>query len=45
MIDENQKDLGRATSPEEQLVIIQTHQALKQMEMTLLKNLGTVILK
>jgi DNA primase len=45
MIEENQKDLGRATSAEEQLVIIQTHQALKQMEMTLLKNLGTVILK
>jgi DNA primase len=45
MIEENQKDLGKAASPEEQLVIIQTHQALKQMEMSLLKNLGTVILK
>jgi DNA primase len=45
MIEENQKDLGKASSPEEQLVIIQTHQALKQMEVTLLKNLGTVILK
>jgi DNA primase len=45
MIEENQKDLGKASSPEEQLVIIQTHQALKQMEVALLKNLGTVILK
>jgi DNA primase len=45
MIEENQKDLGKTTSPDEQLVIIQTHQALKQMEMSLLKSLGTVILK
>jgi DNA primase len=45
MIEENQKDLGKTSSAEEQLVIIQTHQALKQMEMSLLKSLGTVILK
>jgi DNA primase len=45
MIDENQRDLGRITSADEQLVMIQTHHALKQMEMELLKNLGTVILK
>jgi len=45
MIEENQKDLDKVTSAEEQLVIIQTHQALKQMEVTLLKKLGTVILK
>lgn len=45
MIEENQRDLSRITSPEEQLVVIQTHQHLKQMEMELLKNIGTVILK
>jgi DNA primase len=45
MIEENQKDLGKLTSPADQMVVIQTHQALKQMEMELLKNLGTVILK
>ena len=45
MIEENQKDLGKASTPEEQMVIIQTHHALKQMEIALLKNLGTVILK
>jgi DNA primase len=45
MIDENQKDFMRLTSPEEQMVVIQTHQHLKQMEMELLKAMGTVILK
>lgn len=45
MIEENQKDLDKVSSAEEQMVIIQTHQALKQMEVTLLKKLGTVILK
>ena len=45
MIEENQKDMGRVTSPEEQMVVIQTHQALKQMEIALLKDVGTVILK
>ena len=45
MIEENQKDLSRISSPEDQMVIIQTHQALKQMEIELLKNIGTVIHK
>lgn len=45
MIEENQRDLSRLTSPEEQLVVIQTHQHLKQMEMELLKTIGTVILR
>ncbi|HUQ65815.1 MAG TPA: DNA primase [Flavitalea sp.] len=45
MIEENQKDLSRISSADEQMVIIQTHQALKQMEIELLKNIGTVILK
>lgn len=45
MIEENQKDMDKILSPDEQMVIIQTHQALKQMEMEILKNIGTVILK
>jgi DNA primase len=45
MIEENQKDLSRISSADDQMVIIQTHQALKQMEIELLKNIGTVILK
>ena len=45
MIEENQQDLENMKSPEEQMLVIQTHQHLKQLEMELLKNLGTVILK
>jgi DNA primase len=45
MIEENSKDLDKKTSAEEQMVVIQTHQHLKQMEMELLKTIGTVILK
>lgn len=45
MIEENSRDLDKKTSPEEQMVVIQTHQHLKQMEMELLKAIGTVILK
>ena len=45
MIDENQKDLERSKNPDEQLVFIQTHQHLKQMEKMLLEKAGTVILK
>jgi DNA primase len=45
MIEENQKDFERMTSTKDQMMVIETHQHLKQMEMELLKNLGTVILK
>ena len=45
MIEENQRDFENMKSPQEQLMVIQTHQHLKQMEMELLKNIGTVILK
>lgn len=45
LIDENQRDLERSTDAEEQLVLIQTHQHLKQMEIELTKQLGTVIFK
>ncbi|HYE55505.1 MAG TPA: toprim domain-containing protein, partial [Chitinophagaceae bacterium] len=45
LIRENQKDLERPHTTEEQLILIQTHQHLKQMERDLLNNLGTVIIK
>ncbi len=45
MIEENQRDLESKTDPQEQLVVLQTHQYLKKMEMELLKTIGTVILK
>jgi len=45
MIEENQKDLEKERIPEQQLVLIQTHQHLKQMERELLKIAGTVIVK
>ncbi len=44
-MDENQRDLEKATSSEEQLVLLQTHQHLKQVEIDLTKKLGTVIFK
>lgn len=45
MIDENQRDLERPHTPEEQLVLIQTHKHLKDMEKELVLAAGTVILK
>jgi DNA primase len=45
MIEDNQKDFDKISSPSEQMIVIQTHQHLKQMEMELLRNMGTVILK
>jgi len=45
MIDENQIDLEKPHTPEEQLNLLQTHQALKKMEKELLQNLGTVIVR
>ena len=45
LITENQKDLERPHTTDEQLVLIQTHQHLKQMERELLQNMGTVIIK
>ena len=45
LIEDNQKDLEKNLSTQEQMVFIQTHQHLKQLEMELLKRLGTVILK
>lgn len=45
LIEQNQKDLEKSKNVEEQLMLIQTHQHLKQMEIQLLKQAGTVILK
>jgi DNA primase len=45
LITENQKDLERPHTMDEQLVLIQTHQHLKQMERELLQGMGTVIIK
>ncbi|MBL7770168.1 MAG: DNA primase [Flavipsychrobacter sp.] len=45
MMEENQQDLEKPHSPEEQMTLLQTHQALKQMEKELLQQLGTVIVR
>lgn len=45
LIEQNQKDLEQPHTPEEQLMLIQTHQHLKQLERDILKKAGTVILK
>lgn len=45
MMDENQKDLEKPHSDEEQMVLIRTHMHLKSMERELLQHVGTVIVK
>lgn len=45
LINDNQHDLEKATDPQEQMVCLQTHQHLKQVEMELTKMIGTVIFK
>jgi DNA primase len=45
MIDENQRDMEKPHSSEELITLIKTHQHLKQMEVELTKELGTVIFK
>ena len=45
MIDQNQQDLEQPHTAEEQLMLIQTHQHLKQMERNLLQLAGTVIIR
>ncbi|MGB4844932.1 MAG: DNA primase [Ferruginibacter sp.] len=45
LMDINQHDLEKSTSPEEQMVLVQTHQHLKQLEIELTKQLGTVIFR
>lgn len=45
LIDENQRDLEKAFSSEDQLTLLQTHQHLKQLEIALTKDHGTVIFR
>ncbi|CAN5859683.1 DNA primase [soil metagenome] len=45
MIEENMNDLEKAVKPEEQLIFLQIQQHLKQMEIELTRDLGTVIYK
>ncbi|MEP7280169.1 MAG: DNA primase [Bacteroidota bacterium] len=45
MIEQNQLDLQQPHSSEEQLMLIQTHQHLKQMERSLMQQVGTVIIR
>lgn len=45
IIEENEKYLETAPNEEEQLIALQTHQILKQMEIDLTQKLGTVIFK
>jgi DNA primase len=45
MMDENQKDLEKPHSSEEQMMLIQTHMHLKTLEIELLQQVGTVIVK
>jgi DNA primase len=45
MIQENQKDMEKATSEEEMLILLNTHQHLKQMEIDITRTKGTVIIK
>jgi DNA primase len=45
MIEQNQQDLEQPHTSDEQMVLIQTHQHLKQIERDLLKEAGTVILR
>ena len=45
LMDENQRDLEKSTVIEDQMILVQTHQHLKQMEIELTKQLGTVIFR
>ena len=45
MILQNQQDLEKSTSPEDQMVLIQTHQHLKLLEQEIVKQSGTVIIR
>ncbi len=45
LMDENQRDLEKNHSLDEQLMLLQTHQHLKQLEIELTKQLGTVIFR
>jgi DNA primase len=45
LILENQLDLEKENSTEDIIILLQTHQHLKQVEMELMKKTGTVIFR
>ena len=45
MISENQKEMMEEKSADQQMLLLRFHQQLKQMEMTITRQLGTVIYK
>jgi DNA primase len=45
LIEQNQLDMQHAFSSDEQMIYLQTHQHLKQMEKDITRQMGTVILK
>jgi DNA primase len=45
LIAENQRDMERSANAEEQLSLIEVHQHLKELEIQLARNIGTVIIK
>jgi DNA primase len=45
LMEENQQDLGKPHSESELNTLLQTHQHLKELERSLLRDLGTVIVK
>jgi DNA primase len=45
LMEENQQDLGKPHTDEEQQILLQTHLHLKQLERDLMKHVGTVIVK
>jgi len=45
LIVENQRDLENNPSNDDMIILLQTHKHLKELEMDLMKNIGTVIFK
>ena len=45
MLLQNQEDMEKEHTPEEYNMLVQTHSHLKQMEIELVKMMGTVIIK
>jgi DNA primase len=45
LMEENQQDLAKPHTSEEQMMLLQTHLHLKQMEIEIVRHLGTVIVK
>lgn len=45
MIADNQQEMEKTVKPEEQMIFLQVHQHLKQMEIDLTREIGTVIYK